>query len=94
MKKTTLYAVVAGAAFACLVSTSAAGMLINNQMLEDSLEQPQTTSATSDQGTPVSNVVTDMVESIAPLEIPVPASIWLFGSGLLGLISFARKRRQ
>lgn len=26
--------------------------------------------------------------------VPVPAAVWLFGSGLLGLVSFARSRRQ
>ena len=29
-----------------------------------------------------------------PSEIPVPASIWLMGSGLLGLVSFARRRKR
>jgi len=27
-----------------------------------------------------------------PLVVPVPAAVWLFGSGLIGLVSFARKR--
>ena len=26
--------------------------------------------------------------------VPVPAAVWLFGSGLLGLVSFARRRRK
>ncbi|MCK4708494.1 MAG: VPLPA-CTERM sorting domain-containing protein [Gammaproteobacteria bacterium] len=25
--------------------------------------------------------------------VPVPAAIWLFGSGLIGLISIARKKK-
>lgn len=32
--------------------------------------------------------------SVPPNEIPVPAAVWLFGSGLLGLASIARRRRQ
>jgi len=28
-----------------------------------------------------------------PSPVPVPASVWLFGSGLLGLIGFARKKK-
>ena len=31
--------------------------------------------------------------SEAPSEIPVPAAVWLFGSGLLGLIGIARKKK-
>jgi len=26
--------------------------------------------------------------------VPVPAAVWLFGSGLLGLIGMARRRKQ
>jgi len=26
--------------------------------------------------------------------VPVPAAVWLFGSGLLGLVGIARKRRS
>lgn len=29
-----------------------------------------------------------------PPEIPVPAAVWLFGSGLLGLVGVARRRKQ
>ena len=32
-----------------------------------------------------------MVESVQP--IPVPAAVWLFGSGLLGLVGIARRRK-
>ena len=31
--------------------------------------------------------------NLAPTVIPVPASIWLFGSGLLGLISICRRKK-
>lgn len=30
---------------------------------------------------------------VPPPEIPLPASVWLFGSGLLGLVGVARRRR-
>jgi len=29
----------------------------------------------------------------APSAVPVPAAVWLFGSGLLGLVSVARRRK-
>jgi hypothetical protein len=29
----------------------------------------------------------------APPEIPVPAAVWLFGSGLLGLVGVARRKK-
>ena len=32
-----------------------------------------------------------MVSGVAP--VPVPAAVWLFGSGLLGLVAVARRRR-
>lgn len=32
-----------------------------------------------------------MVTNVAA--VPVPAAVWLFGSGLLGLIGFARKKK-
>ncbi|MHB8744746.1 MAG: hypothetical protein ACYC9L_16750 [Sulfuricaulis sp.] len=31
---------------------------------------------------------------MSPLATPVPAAVWLFGSGLLGLFGFAKKRRE
>ncbi len=31
--------------------------------------------------------------SSAPAVVPVPAAVWLFGSGLLGLLGFARKKK-
>jgi hypothetical protein len=35
-------------------------------------------------------VLDDVVVTSA---VPVPAAVWLFGSGLLGLFSFGRKKR-
>jgi hypothetical protein len=26
--------------------------------------------------------------------VPVPAAVWLFGSGLIGLVGFARRKNQ
>ena len=38
------------------------------------------------------NVVSGLIEaSVLPSEVPVPAAVWLFGSGLLGLSGFKRK---
>jgi hypothetical protein len=31
--------------------------------------------------------------TISTLAIPIPSAIWLFGSGLLGLIGIARRKR-
>ncbi len=33
-----------------------------------------------------------MVESVVPTVVPVPAAVWLFGTGLLGLVGVARRR--
>ena len=45
---------------------------------------------------PASNIVGTFVsvgyERIATTTVPIPTTIWLFGSGLLGLAGFARKR--
>jgi hypothetical protein len=35
----------------------------------------------------------DAIASNPPAEIPVPAAVWLFGSGLLGLIGVARRNK-
>lgn len=39
-------------------------------------------------------LVPDSFEGRPPSEIPVPAAVWLFGSGLLGLVGVARRRKQ
>jgi len=35
-----------------------------------------------------------LVESVEPTVVPVPAAVWLFGSGLLGMVGIARRRRS
>jgi len=35
-----------------------------------------------------------LLDSIGPPAVPVPASVWLFGSGLLGLIGTARRKKS
>ena len=32
--------------------------------------------------------------AVTPSAIPVPAAVWLFGSGLLGLVGVARRRKS
>ena len=101
MKNTTFYSVLAGAALACVISTPAAGMRINSQIVDDSRNQSLAISTTTEQGTSpgaeqdtiINSVVTDVVESISTMYIPVPPALLLFGSGLLGLIVIARKRK-
>ncbi len=34
-----------------------------------------------------------MVGSVEPTSVPVPAAVWLFGSGLLGLVGIARRKK-
>lgn len=34
----------------------------------------------------------DNVEAFAPSEVPVPATLWLFGSGIMGLMGIYRKK--
>ena len=34
----------------------------------------------------------DVIEGLAPSVVPVPAAVWLFGSGLLGLVGVARRK--
>ena len=36
----------------------------------------------------------DITSVIQPSAVPVPAAVWLFGSGLLGLVGVARRRKQ
>jgi len=33
------------------------------------------------------------VMPISPIPIPIPAAVWLFGTGLLGLIGFSKRRK-
>ena len=35
---------------------------------------------------------TDLIAKLGPVVVPIPAAIWLFGSGLLGLVGFARRK--
>ena len=35
----------------------------------------------------------DLEQVVPPAEVPVPASVWLFGSGLLGLVGIARRKK-
>ena len=37
--------------------------------------------------------VGDVTTVIAPAAVPVPAAVWLFGSGLIGLVGVARRRK-
>ncbi|HSH28376.1 MAG TPA: VPLPA-CTERM sorting domain-containing protein [Thiohalobacter sp.] len=39
-----------------------------------------------------SSAVPSLVGTTAPAAVPVPAAVWLFGSGLLGLVGVARRR--
>lgn len=39
------------------------------------------------------DLVVKFDEMIPPSGIPIPASVWLFGSGLLGLVGIARRRK-
>ena len=43
--------------------------------------------------------IDDVIEGIAydiipPSAVPVPSAVWLFGSGLLGLVGIARRRKS
>ncbi|MGY6276963.1 VPLPA-CTERM sorting domain-containing protein [Methylomonas sp. MgM2] len=42
--------------------------------------------------TPEFNLYVDNITLSTPTAVPVPAAAWLFGSGLIGLISFGRKK--
>jgi hypothetical protein len=37
--------------------------------------------------------ITDFMVALAPAPVPIPAAAWLFGSGLVGLISIARRNK-
>ena len=50
-----------------------------------------------DAGSADTNFTSSMAEDTRLLQmqlVPVPAAVWLFGSGLLGLVAVARKRRK
>lgn len=36
----------------------------------------------------------DVTGTITPAPVPIPAAVWLFGSGLLGLVGIARRKRS
>jgi hypothetical protein len=38
--------------------------------------------------------ITGFTASAVPAAVPVPGAVWLFGSGLIGLTGFARKRKE
>lgn len=40
------------------------------------------------------NIHVTGITSTHPPEVPVPAAVWLFGSGLVGLVGVARRRKQ
>jgi hypothetical protein len=39
------------------------------------------------------SVSVSMVGAVNSTVIPLPAAVWLFGSGLMGLIALARRKR-
>jgi hypothetical protein len=34
------------------------------------------------------------MDDVSLTAVPVPAAVWLFGSGILGLVGVARRRKQ
>ncbi len=42
---------------------------------------------------PAATAVTDWGPAPAPAPVPIPAAAWLFGSGLIGLVGVARRRK-
>jgi hypothetical protein len=53
---------------------------------------PMTSNATNTHNANL-DVMSMHLESIASSPVPIPAAAWLFGSGLLGLIGLARRKR-
>ena len=45
-------------------------------------------------GTPYSEIFNITVTGTAAPAVPVPAAVWLFGSGLLGLVGVARRKKK
>ena len=71
--------------------TQTLSMEIDNSMVGQLLQFGFSTTATS--YTP-SGVLYDNISLSKTPAVPVPAAIWLFGSGLLGLIGVARRRKS
>jgi hypothetical protein len=38
------------------------------------------------------NPISEQFAAYSPAVVPVPAAVWLFGSGLIGLLGIARRR--
>ena len=57
------------------------------------LDPPETVGFSNGQGIIDTSISQDYWLHIAPTAVPVPAAVWLFGSGLIGLIRFAKRRR-
>lgn len=45
-------------------------------------------------GDPTNSFQTTITGMAVPSAVPIPAAVWLFGSGLIGLIGIARRRKQ
>ncbi|MEZ5542847.1 MAG: VPLPA-CTERM sorting domain-containing protein [Pseudomonadota bacterium] len=62
-------------------------------MFLDTTARHYARSAVYDLTNMVQNPISSLYAAYAPWTVPVPAALWLFGSGLLGLAAVARKRR-
>ena len=67
-----------------------AGAILNTNPLSSYLYGPEYDLSGYDTTTAFSNAGVFMVRDFAV--VPIPAAVWLFGSGLLGLIAIARRR--
>ena len=65
--------------FGVLAGTSVASLIIRMDIESDSMTVPSL------------SLVGALNTGVAP--IPVPAAVWMFGSGLIGLVGIARRRR-